>query len=58
MEILYEYFKKEKIDLIDMFSFGLDGFTALYKTIDNLTIPKISWIWKRLDKLPIKPSDL
>ena len=44
MEILYEYFKKEKIDLIDMFSFGLDGLTALYKTIDNLTIPKISWI--------------
>ena len=44
MEILYEYFKKEKIDLIDMFSFGLDGLTALHKTIDNLTIPKISWI--------------
>ena len=44
MGILYEYFETEKIDLIDMFSFGLDGLTALHKTIDNLTIPKISLI--------------
>ena len=35
---------KKKIDLINMFSLGLEGLKDLHNTIDNLTIPKISWV--------------
>ena len=37
-------FIQRKIDLIVIFPFGVEGLRDLHNTVDNLTIPKMSWV--------------